>query len=171
MVDRQNVDAVLWAVRALTGVESDTCNQATAELIAQRPKSIEAPSADPGARRDLDGEDPAVIELENEVDLDAIVRAPMTGAGDSPAPRRLLEDLEHNAGIQQVAVLLQAGGVRSGELRSAEAEPSPRPPRNRRSEGYLIGNRATAWAGRAELGRSAMGMAHVDRKAGARYAR
>ena len=48
----------------------------------------------------------------------------MTGAGGSLEPRRLLEDLEHDECLQQMAELLQAGGVRSGELRSAEAEQS-----------------------------------------------
>ena len=56
-----------------SGTESDTCDEAAAEFLAQRPQPVEIPPADPSARLDLDRDDPAVIELQYEVDLDAVV--------------------------------------------------------------------------------------------------
>src|ERR1035437_5447 len=99
-VDRHHVQAIFVGIRTRTGAEGHARDEPLAEGIAQLAQCLEVAAGDAFVGFDLERQHPPVIELGNEVDLVAVVRAPVPGGDRLIEPGDLLVQLTDHERLQ-----------------------------------------------------------------------
>ena len=98
-VDGHGVEAALEVVGAGACVEDHSRDERVAyggPKLAERPEVV---PGDTGSGLDLEGEDGAVVSLEDEVDLVGVVGSPVASTDKPVHPGRLLEQLADDEGL------------------------------------------------------------------------
>lgn len=85
-IDGYDVDPVLGALGLLADVERNTGDEESPSSSRSVLGPFRSFPATLVPALTLDGDDPAVVEFEDQVDLDAVVGAPVAGAGDCREP-------------------------------------------------------------------------------------
>src|SRR5688572_10577682 len=121
-VDRHDMEAILERVRALPRVQGDSREEPLPHRRTQLAQANESVARDAVASFDLEGDDGAVVALENQVDLVTVVGPPMAVRNGVVEPARLLQQLGDDERLEQVPELRERRGLESREPRRCQTQ-------------------------------------------------
>ena len=101
-VDGHDVETVGERVGAGSGREDDPGGEPRAKGVAELTETAEVAAGGPFAGFDLEGNDGAVVVLDDHVDFGTVAGPPVSQSHGLVEPGSLLADLPDNEGLQQV---------------------------------------------------------------------